>query len=97
MRQNLMEEYQIAFKHMAEGDKERMLKYISDRFSPRKAFNYKHSAYGLKHELQDRYGMYVSWAQFTGAMLTAGYKAEHSESGENAYFNISLKEFNKQK
>jgi hypothetical protein len=57
-------------------DQKRLLQdWIADRIKPARAYCYKRSSYGLKHDLQRETGLYVSNGAFKGAMLAAGYKA----------------------
>ena len=46
------------------------------------------SSYGLKHDYEHESGIYISNAEFKGAMLAAGY-APNNESGQNWLFNIN--------
>ena len=64
------------------------LQYLIERaIQPAQKADERHSSYGLKHEYERETKVYVSHAQFKGAMLMAGYlPTEKSE--QNWHFKI---------
>jgi len=48
------------------------------------------SSYGLKHNLEEDIGIYLTNGQFKGAMLLADFKSQKADNF-NWYFNLSSK------
>ncbi|WP_053983764.1 hypothetical protein [Niameybacter massiliensis] len=77
------------FNLLSENEKEILLKWIDDNFSPIQSFLTSKTSYGLKQTF-DRTHFYVCNGVFKGAMLEAGYKVKNTDD-INWIFNISKK------
>ena len=55
------------------------LAWIKENIIPRKAINYNHTSYGLKHYIQKELGIYMTNNQFKDAMLACGFYPGNSD------------------
>lgn len=69
-------------------EQEIVLLWISERLSPRKTVNDRHTSYGLKHCLEHDTGVYMTNNTFKDAMIRCGY-APHDEHELNWEYAIS--------
>src|SRR6267154_6611732 len=72
---------------LSQEEKEALQYWIEHAIQPALKADERHSSYGLKHDYERETKLYVSHAQFKGAMLVAGYLP--TEKGEqNWHFKI---------
>ena len=72
---------------LSQEEKEALQSWIERAIQPAPKADERHSSYGLKHDYERETKLYVSHAQFKGAMLVAGYLP--TEKGEqNWHFKI---------
>jgi DNA replication protein DnaC len=76
-----------AYDALSQEGREALQYWIEHAIQPAQKADERHSSYGLKHEYERETKVYVSHAQFKGAMLVAGYlPIEKSE--QNWHFKI---------
>ncbi len=76
-----------AYDALSQEERETLQYWIEHAIQPAQKADERHSSYGLKHEYERETKVYVSHAQFKGAMLVAGYlPTEKSE--QNWHFKI---------
>ncbi len=76
-----------AYDTLSQEEREALQYWIERAIQPALKADERHSSYGLKHEYERETTLYVSHAQFKGAMLVAGYlPTEHGE--QNWHFKI---------
>ncbi|GAC1342144.1 MAG: hypothetical protein NVSMB27_00610 [Ktedonobacteraceae bacterium] len=76
-----------AYDALSQEERETLQYWIEHAIQPAQKADERHSSYGLKHEYERETNVYVSHAQFKGAMLVAGYQPiEKSE--QNWHFKI---------
>src|SRR5437763_8075835 len=76
-----------AYDALSQEEREALQYWIERAIQPALKDDEHHSSYGLKHEYERETKLYVSHAQFKGAMLVAGYLP--TEKGEqNWHFKI---------
>ena len=76
-----------AYDALSQEEREALQYWIERAIQPAQKADERHSSYGLKHEYERETKLYVSHAQFKGAMLIAGYLP--TEKGEqNWHFKI---------
>jgi hypothetical protein len=76
-----------AYDTLSQEEREALQYWIERAIQPTLKADERHSSYGLKHEYERETTLYVSHAQFKGAMLVAGYLP--TEQGEqNWHFKI---------
>jgi hypothetical protein len=76
-----------AYEALSLEEREALQYWIERAIQPALKADERHSSYGLKHEYERETKLYVSHAQFKGAMLVAGYLP--TEKGEqNWHFKI---------
>src|SRR5690242_9717683 len=76
-----------AYDALSQEEREALQYWIERAIQPALKADERHSSYGLKHEYERETTLYVSHAQFKGAMLVAGYLP--TEQGEqNWHFKI---------
>lgn len=73
----------------------KLLNWIEDNLMPRKAFNERHTSYGMKQHIKladdtDGSNSYFYDGEFKGAMLKLGYKVK-DQSTLHWVFNVSEK------
>ncbi len=68
---------------LSEEEKEALQYWIEHAIQPAQKADERHSSYGLKHDYERETKLYVSHAQFKGAMLVAGYQP--TEKGEQSW------------
>ena len=74
---------------LSQAEKEALQYWIEHAIQPAQKADEHHSSYGLKHDYERETKLFVSHAQFKGAMLVAGYQP--SEKGEQSWhFKIQL-------
>jgi hypothetical protein len=72
---------------LSQEEKETLQYWIEHAIQPAPKAEERHSSYGLKRDYERETKLYVSHAQFKGAMLVAGYQP--TEKGEQSWhFNI---------
>jgi hypothetical protein len=62
-----------AYDTLSQEEREALQYWIEHTIQPAQKADDRHSSYGLKHEYERETKLYVSHAQFKGAMLVAGY------------------------
>jgi hypothetical protein len=62
------------YEKLTPSDKATVSLWIQQHISTRKAENYRHTSYGLKHLMANQNGLYTTNGQFKGAMLAAGFE-----------------------
>jgi hypothetical protein len=76
-----------AYEALSQEEREALQYWIERAIQPALKADERHSSYGLKYEYERETKLYVSHAQFKGAMLVAGYLP--TEKGEqNWHFKI---------
>jgi hypothetical protein len=76
-----------AYEALSQEEREALQYWIERAIQPALKADESHSSYGLKHEYERETKLFVSHAQFKGAMLIAGYLP--TEKGEqNWHFKI---------
>lgn len=76
-----------AYDTLSQEEREALQYWIERAIQPALKADERHSSYGLKHEYERETKLFVSHAQFKGAMLIAGYLP--TEKGEqNWHFKI---------
>src|SRR5213080_3392508 len=68
---------------LSQEEKEALQSWIEHAIQPAPKADERHSSYGLKHDYERETKLYVSHAQFKGAMLIAGYQP--TEKGEQSW------------
>ncbi len=78
-----------AYEVLSQEEREALQYWIERAIQTAPKADERHSSYGLKHEYERETKLYVSHAQFKGAMLVAGYLP--TEKGEQSWhFKIRL-------
>jgi hypothetical protein len=72
-----------AYDALSQEEREALQYWIEHAIQPAQKADERHSSYGLKHEYERETKLYVSHAQFKGAMLLAGYLP--TEKGEQSW------------
>lgn len=79
------------FSSFDEADREKILAWIRNNYTPQKGINHKHSGYTLKQPVTSQTGVYIRTEQFHDAMLECGFTAKQKSyrDGEDYFYNVS--------
>src|ERR1700730_1983233 len=82
-----------AYDALSQEEREALQYWIERAIQPALKADERHSSYGLKHEYERETTLFVSHAQFKGAMLVAGYlPTEKGEQNRGRYHNQAYDE-----
>jgi hypothetical protein len=77
------------YNHLNVDDKKALREWVDKRFEKARSV-YRTSSYGLKHEFEEKTGIYVTNGEFKGAMLEAGFVAANKDE-LNWHFRVKNK------